>query len=505
MMIVLYDDAGWTAPSSGKTNLGNGSDFHQTPAFDALADASVAFSSAYSSPGCMPGRAALLAGQHAARTKVYANYTTNKGNPDLRIHNGPEMIDRLSPEVVTIAEALGPAGYESGYFGKYHLGTHMVDGPEEQGFDLNVGGTYEGLVSGGCCGNGETHFAGDNGEWNLPNLDGNGVYRQFMADRLADETMDWIDARTAQPWLAFVSHFSVHTPIEAPQPDIDLFEALPKQPESARHDNVVYAAMHHNLDWNLGRLVTYLETTPDPRWPGHNLIENTVVMVFSDNGGTGGFESEGVTFPKGDEDRELTNQLPLRSGKGTVWEGGMRVPLLIRFDPLGGGGAVRDEPVQHVDLYATLVDLAGAATPESHPLDGMSLAPLLQEQPDPLQRDRVFFHYPAYLDYVDARPPSGTPWRERPTSLVWTDQYKLKWVYEEERWYLYDLDNDIGENQNIACGNEALVADLGASLVQWLEDTEADLPVEKGTATEVPLPDPAMGTCGSTTTTQATP
>ena len=471
VVVVLLDDVGWTGLSGGQTSRGNGSDYHQTPRLDGLADQSVSFDAAYASPQCQPARAALLTGQHAGRTKMYANFDSNRADEALRNYDAPPTLERLPLESVTLAEMLGPQGYRTAHIGKWHIGAHGADGPEEQGFDVNIGGTDNGSISGGQ----DDHWSFMDGHFNLPNLGATEAGQQFAADRITDEAIAWLGQDLQTPGLVVVSHFSVHTPIQAPQTDIDLFDGTPP---GTHHSEPVYAAMLHNLDTNVGRIVDYLEQTPDPRRSCDQLIDNTLLVVLSDNGAVGGFASEGVQTS-----REISNQLPLKSGKGTAWEGGMRVPMIVRWDRAGAAGHIASEPVQHVDIAPTILDLAGLDAPTEVTLDGVSLRAALQG--DPLARTDVFFHFPAYLDYIDEGITDQL--RESPVSIAWRGDTKLTWRYETQTWEQYDLETDPGETTPMAPSNE-LVTDLGGALVAWLQQTGADLPLQKGTQQSVDYP-----------------
>jgi arylsulfatase A-like enzyme len=474
-VLVLLDDVGWTGVSGDPTTLGNGSDFHDTPRFDSLAAQSVAYSAAYVSPGCQPTRAALLTGQHAARTRLYANKDANRGEAALRLLDAPPTKSTLGVEAITIAETLKTADYRTAHIGKWHLGLNGTEGPVEQGFDVNIGGSYSGLPTGGS----DAHWAQADGAFDLPGLEANGVAYQFVADRLTDEALAWLGQGLQEPSFLHLSHFSVHAPIQAPDADVALFEAMPP---GVLHTDPVYAGMLYNLDWNIGRLIDYLEQTDDPRNPGSPLMDNTLLIVCSDNGGSGGYSTEGIVGV------EHTNNIPLRSGKGTAWEGGVRVPMLIRWDPEGAGGRVVDAPVQHIDVLPTIAELSGATIQTDQLLDGLSLVPTLAKSEAALGRDAIFFHFPAYLHYVGV---DAGVMRETPTSLVWADPWKLRWLYESQSWQLYNLSADLGELDNVAQDHPDVVMDLGTQLVDWLVEIEAHLPYEKDTNVLVPLPDPS--------------
>lgn len=475
VVFVLVDDLGWTGPAGGQTSLGMGSDYHKTPVLDALSGSAVSFTAAYASPQCQPSRGAILSGMQASRTRMYTNHDPNRAPAALRALDAPPNTTELGAPFETIAERMQGAGWRTGQFGKWHIGVPGQLGPEEQGFDINVGGTESGVISGGSDG----HFARSDGAWALPNLPANGVNRQFVADRLTDETIAWMGADLNTPSFAMVSHFSVHAPIMATPEDVAQFDGTPP---GTFHSDPVYGGMLYNLDANIGRLLTWLEETDDPRRDGDKLIDNTLFLVVSDNGASGGYDGVG-------EQHEVSNQRPLRGGKGTVWEGGVRVPMWIRWDRGQAAGQVSDELVMHLDLTATVLDIAGVDDHGTPPVDGVTLRPLIERDGGTIGRDQIFLHYPVYNDFQDL---GDLPeLRESPSSAAWQDDWKLIYRYDTQSWELYDLAIDIGETANVAAAHPDVVAFLGSKLVQWLVDTDAALPRFKETATVVPLPDPS--------------
>ena len=464
IVLILADDLGWTDLSGGRTCLGRGSDYYRTPNIDALAAAGVAFDNAYTTgPNCLPTRAALWSGRCAARTGCYTVPPSNRGQEQARQLDAAPTNSALAASYVTIAEAVRAAGYVTAYFGKWHLGDDPTLGPVAQGFASNAGGSWAGSVA--------SHFANAAGGWPLPGLPANGVAGQFLADRLTDEAVAFLGQPRAEPFFAAVSHFSPHVPVQAPAADIAAFDGVPK---GVRHRDQVYAAMLKNLDDNVGRVVAALESTDDPRNPGHKLIENTVVVFLSDNGGVGGYD--GVA-------PDITHQYPLRGGKGMLYEGGIRVPLIVRWDGVVTAGRVESEPVTSLDLYPTLAGIAGA-TLRTVPLelDGDDIRMMLLG--GAIAPRSLFWHFPCYLE-ADAA--AGT-WRTTPVSVVRNDNWKLLFFHETRRIELYDLAADLGETTNVAGSNFGLASSLCTALRDWLRDTGAALPRIKGTATEVPYP-----------------
>jgi arylsulfatase A-like enzyme len=471
IVFVLVDDLGWTDLSTGRTSKGNGSDYYRTPNIDALAARGMSFDNAYAcGPNCAPTRAALLTGLHPARTGVYTVLSWPPAR-NRRLDPAPNR-SFLLHSAWTIAETVRTVGYATGHFGKWHLGDDPDIGPRAQGFDHNAGGTGFGTVSGGSSG----HFARSDGSWDLPGLPANGMPYQFIAERLTDEAIAWMDANKHRPFLCWLSHFSVHTPIQAPAADVAAFDGVP--PGHFHHDQV-YAGMLKNLDDNVGRVVRFLEETEDPARPGSKLIDNTVVVFTSDNGGVGGYASAGVVGA-----RDITHQFPLRSGKGSLYEGGIRVPLIVRWDGRVPAGALNSSPVQSIDFHPTLARMAGALLSDEPQFDGVDLGPVLRGSTVDLARAGSFWHFPAY---ASASPILGT-WIETPASAVRRGQWKLRFAYETRAWELYDLANDPGESIDRAGERPDLVRVLGNELRAWLIATAAELPRERSSGIPVPLP-----------------
>lgn len=478
IVFLFADDFGWTDLSTGLPNGGNPSDYYRTPHMDRMASLGMSFTDFYTNgPNCAPTRAALMSGRWGEINGIYTVDSGNRGNAANRLLDAAPNNTTLPTSFVTLAETLRTAGYATGHFGKWHLGDDPTLGPTAQGFDRNVAGTGRGSVSGGSSG----HFAQADGSFNLPNCPANGVANQFMADRLTDEAVAWMGQHLNQPFFCYLTHFSVHTPIQAPTADRNAFNGVPL---GVRHRNQTYAGMLKNLDDGIGRVVAFLENTADPRRPGHMLIENTVVVFTSDNGGLGGYASAGVSGGQ-----EITHQYPLRSGKGSLHEGGIRVPLMVRWDGVVTPGAVRDVPLQSFDLYPTLAAIAGASVPPSVTLDGEDFAPVLRGQSNGPNRSALFWHFPGYLQ---ASTGQGT-WRTTPVSVIRRGTWKLMFFYETRSWHLYDLASDIGENVDVATNQPGLVRSMGFELRNWLISTNARMPRDKATGQQVPLPDPPGG------------
>jgi arylsulfatase A-like enzyme len=384
----------------------------------------------------------------------------------------------LDLEQITLAEVLKDAGYATGHFGKWHLGGYLGGGrPEQQGFDINIAGTNRGGSTGGFFANDKGAFPPKGNLPQMPGLPPNGKSGEWLDDRITGKAIDFMEAQKNQPFFVYMSFFSVHTPISAPEDDIVYFDNKTKSPY---HDNQVYAGFIKSFDDNVGRLINYLESTEDPNHSGEKLINNTLVIFYSDNGGLGGYERSGILA------HEVTDQYPLRDGKGSMKEGGIRVPLIVRWDGRITAGSINHNPVITVDFYPTLAEIAGTRAPSHKPLDGVSLMQTFRGEK--LTNRALYWHFPAYLNGKTIKD-GRLHFRTTPASVIRQDNWKLLYYYEFRQWELYDLANDIGENNNLSESHPEIVGRLGKSLVKWLRDTDADLPQEKGTKLEVALPE----------------
>ena len=463
IVIILADDLGWTDLSTGRTNGNHGSPYYRTPNLDALAAAGTCFPNAYSNgPNCAPTRAALWSGKWAARTGIYTVANGNRGKAEHRELAAAPNKTTLSPSFVTMAETLQSAGYTTAHFGKWHLGNAKDQAsPTEQGFDHQAGGDHRGGVGR------IRNFADDQGAFAIPGLPANGKPKQFMADRLTDDAIAWMSA-AKEPIFCCLSHYSVHTPIEAPPADL---AATPEAAEGSRHRNRRYAAMLKNLDDNCGRVMKFLSETDDPMRAGHKLMENTLIIFTSDNGGLGGYRKAGIGGGS-----EVTNQLPLRSGKGSLFEGGTRVPFIVRWDGQVKAGGLDATSLQSFDLYPTLASITGAALPADLQLDGLDLSGRFKMDPEVVADRALYWHFPGYLQ---ASSKLGT-WRTTPAASMRRLDIKVVFWFEDRTWSLFDLATDISEANNLADSRPDLLRPLALELREWLRATKAPMPREIG-------------------------
>jgi arylsulfatase A-like enzyme len=476
IVLIFADDLGWTDLSTGASNLANGSDYYKTPRIDSIASNGIAFTHAYScGPNCAPTRAALMSGRYAPHTGVYTVGDPNRGAERFRKLNAPANKTSLDPSFKTLAEVLREAGYDTGHFGKWHLGNDGTgSGPTEQGFDVNIGGTQAGTVSGGSRG----HFAKADGSFNLPGLVANGVDDEFIADRLTTEALQFMKSCKTQPFFTYLSHFSVHTPIQAPQEDQDSFKSAPK---GKNHTNMTYAGMLKNLDDNVGRILDFLKTTPDPRNPKSNLLDNTLILFISDNGGLGGYNDAGVPGSP-----EITHQFPLQSGKGSLFEGGIRVPCLVQWKSKLPSGVILNTPTITLDWFPTLINAAGVSLTDCNlELDGIDLMPWMLDSNKTSPDRPLYWHFPAYLQSSG----NGSTWRTTPGSVILRGPWKAHFYYENREWKLFNLDQDISEKDNLVDIEKKQLELMARDLFNWLETNEAALPMDKSSGKSEPLPE----------------
>jgi len=451
IVYVLADDLGWT-------DLGcQGSAYYRTPNLDRLAAEGLRLQRYYNSQNCAPTRAVLMSGLYAPRTGMYTVNTLERGAAaDRRMHVPPNET-RLPLDLFILPQALRAAGYATGMFGKWHLGTTRPHHPADRGFD-------EAIVSDG------RHF----NFTTVPPVEA--PPGQYLADFLTDRAVDFIGRHQGRPFFLYLPQFAVHTPIEAKP---ELVAEWRGRPPAGRHWHSTYAAMIQSVDESVGRLVARLAEL--------GLERDTVVIFSSDNGGLGGYDR---TEPPS-EKRGFTDNSPLRGGKGTLYEGGLRVPFIVRWPGVVPAGTVSDQPAAHIDVYPTLLELAGGRPRPGQPLDGVSLVPLLRDPASRLGRAAIHWHFPGYLEsYVHPR-----GWRTGPVGAIHAGNHKLLEFFETGAVELYDLARDPGETRDLATTEPARAAELRAQLAAWRQATGAAMPRMK-TPAELAASDPTPPTRG---------
>ena len=429
IVLIYVDDLGWK-------DVGfNGSLYYETPNMDQVASEGIIFTHAYANaPNCAPSRASLMTGLYTPRHGIYTVGSPARGWEEHRLMVPPPNTTDLSLSFVTLAEALQQAGYATGHFGKWHLGDTGFH-PEDQGFDVNVGGYFSGSPRGG-------YFA----PYNNPALV-DGPEGEHLTERLTDEAITFITDNRDRPFFLCLAYYAVHTPIQARAELVSQYE---NKPPDGGQDNRTYAAMIETTDVNIGRLMRHLDAL--------NLSHETVVIINSDNGGA----------------IQATSNEPLRGHKGMLYEGGIRVPLAMRWPNTIAPGRIDATPIIGLDLYPTLVDITGAA-PLEYNLDGVSLLPILDDSGSLAERN-LYWHFPAYLEMPRAYP--GI-WRITPAGAIRRGHYKLIEFFEGGVVELYNLSNDPGEANNLADRMPELAATMRGNLAAWRDAVGAAMPTPK--------------------------
>jgi arylsulfatase A len=423
IVLILADDLGWT-------DLGcQGSKYYRTPNLDKLASEGVRFTTAYSAcTVCSPTRAAVLTGQYPARLHI-TDWIAGHKRPFARL-SVPDWTMHLPHETTTIAERLREAGYSTLHIGKWHLGGEEF-GPTTHGFQTNIGGNDKGSPP-------SYFFPYERNNIRLPGLT-EGHEGEYLNERLADETISWIESRKDKPFFVYLPHYAVHTPLQAPADAIEANKQrlIPGYPQQ----NPTYCSMVESLDAAVGKLTAKLA-----EW---KLAENTIVVFTSDNGG--------LVL------RDTTSNAPLRVGKGSAYEGGVRIPLIVRY-PAAIMPAVNDTPVISMDLLPTLVELATGKAPGADQVDGVSLARVLTKNEKLAPRD-LFWHYPHY------HPGGATPY-----TAIRSGDWRLVEFFEDQHVELYNLKEDIGEKTDLAAKEPVKRDELRAKLQAWRKGVGAQLP-----------------------------
>ena len=434
IVLILADDLGYS-------DVGfNGATFYETPNIDRLARQGMTFSNAYTGgPNCAPTRACLVTGTYTPRHKIFTPGGLAKGDPrkmklkvpvrasDFKRRQlgdpWPPNIDSrtvLDPNFVSIAEVLKAAGYTTARLGKWHLG------PDTQGFDVSSLGASD---------NGKPRYYDD----------------PLAADRLTQAGIDFIGENRERPFFLYLPHWDVHTPLVAKEEVIARFTLKFERTKPARSYKPVFAAMIEAVDQSVGRITKALADL--------SLEDNTLVMFSSDNGGVGN-----ITFNE-----------PLRAGKGSLYEGGVRIATCARWPAATPAGSTCDTPITSVDFLPTLAELAGAKLPDSQPTDGASFVPLLKGE-RALENRPIYWHYPLYLSGSGRTDFTGTGWRTTPTSAIRQGDFKLIEFFEDGHIELYNLRQDVGEENDLTATLPDKARQLRANLKSWQRSVDAPIP-----------------------------
>lgn len=442
VLILLVDDLGWR-------DLGPyGQDLAQTPNIDTFAKQSVRFTAAYSAgPVCSPTRAALMTGKYPARVNIN-DWIPGTEFPKAKTLPPPDL-DQLPLDHVTLAEALRGAGYSTFHVGKWHLGGKGYL-PQDQGFDVNIMGSHIGHPA--------SHFFPYGNSLNdhppsshavpLPTLEPRDG--EYLADRQAEEAVSLIRIAAAgqRPFFMHLSFYAIHAPWQGPSALVEKYDKLSRDAAAKTPRNrIVTAAMIDATDHAIGRVLDELRAT--------GLDRNTIVFLTSDNGGLG----------------PASDNRPLRGQKRSLWEGGIRVPLLIRWPNVAAPGTTIAEPVISQDLFATACDAADVPIPNEVKRDACSLMPLISRKSASLGREAIFWHFP-----------HNETANVGPRGAVRRGKWKLIEDYESGELLLFDLDADPSESTNLATHYPDIASQLAETLKTWRSQVGANMPTPNPTA-----------------------
>ena len=459
IVVILADDLGWADLTS------YGSSFYETPNLDKLAAKGVRFTKGYATcPVCSPTRSSLMTGKYPVKTGVTdwirGRQQDGKAKPYEKLIAQPTAY-QLALEEKTIAEVALENGYKTFFAGKWHLGEEEKYWPENQGFQINKGGWSAGAPTGKINDSTGAYFT----PYKNPRLS-DGPKGEYITDRLTKETLSFIDNTKKSPFLLMYSLYAVHNPMQAPVALIKKYEEKQKKIVAQTkdtflkdeawmknekdwkrrlvQDNPVYAAMIENMDWNIGRIFEKLKEA--------GLEDNTLVIFTSDNGGLSTAEGSPTT------------NSPLRAGKGWLYEGGIRVPLIMYWKGKIVAGSTSDVPVSTADIFPTIAKAVNDQYKKEKRIDGEDILQILSKPSSYTNRD-LFWHYPHYSNQGG-----------KPGSAMLEGNFKLIYNYEDETIELYNIKDDIAEKNNIALANKAITEKLKSKLFKWLKENNARMP-----------------------------
>ncbi|MCP4784601.1 MAG: sulfatase [Fuerstiella sp.] len=444
-VVILVDDLGYMDVGANNPKC-----FYETPHIDGLAKSGMRFTDGYAAnPVCSPTRYSLITGKYPTRVRATNFFSGKRGG---KYHPAP-LNNNMPLDEITIAQALKDKGYATFFAGKWHLGSSEEYYPQNRGFDVNIGGYSRGGPY-----SGKRYFA----PFENPQIKVESPEGDHLPARLARETASFINANKDKPFLAYLAFYSVHTPLMG-RPDLvekhkkkaaaiageefaDEEQIFGDSPRKVRilQKHAVYAAMVEAMDQAVGKVLQQLEDS--------GVADNTVVLLTSDNGGLS--TSEGSP----------TSNLPLRGGKGWVYEGGIREPWIVRYPGVTKAGAECAEPICSIDLFPTIA--AAAGIPVNHKIDGIDIRPALRGEV--LNRESLFWHYPHYSNQ------GGIP-----GGAIREGDFKLVERYEDGRVHLYNLVSDIGETNDLAAEMPQRVKQMRNRLHAWYQSVDAQFLQEK--------------------------
>lgn len=431
VLFIFLDDYGWRDCGF------MGSDFYETPNIDKLAGEGMIFTQAYAAAAnCAPSRACLLSGQYTPRHEIFNVGTSLRGNPKFSKLKHVPGTDTLRTDIRTWAHCIQDAGYATGTIGKWHLSKD----PLPYGFDSNFAGSHSGSPPKG-------YFPPHPGAPGLRNAPKD----EYLTDRLHDEALAFIEQHQTQPWFLYLTHFAVHTPLQAKP---ELKKKYESKGPGQLHDHAVMAAMIESVDQGIGRLTQKLDDL--------DLTDKTAIVFTSDNGGYG----------------PATSMAPLKGYKGTYYEGGIREPFFVKWPGIVPPGTTSDVPIINVDLFPTFCEMTGAKLPSNQPLDGTSLLPILTGN-GTLPPRALHWHFPAYLQGYSRVDQQRDPiFRTRPCGIIREGNWKLHEYFEDGDLELYNLAEDPGETKDLSQQNVEKAEELLSKMRSWRRSVGAPVPSE---------------------------
>ncbi len=422
IIVINVDDMGWK-------DVGfMGSAYYETPHIDYLASLGMVFTNGYASASnCAPSRACLMTGQWTPRHGVYTVSPSTRGKTETRKLIPTKNTHTLAPSHKILPKVLQAHGYQTCHAGKWHLSND----PLTYGFDVNIGGGHNGLP--------RSYYPP------YKNVKIKGGSDKYLTDAIMEKAIHFVDT-VQKPFYLNYSPYAVHVPIMAVDSIVPKYEN--KKPWKGQ-GNAKYASMVDNLDRNIGLLTKKLKEK--------NLFDKTLIVFTSDNGGLYG----------------ITKQKPLRAGKGSYYEGGIRVPFFFTYKNKIGASVKNNTPITNLDIYPTLLEYAGIKAPTLK-LDGQSLKPVLEAQEFNLDR-ALYWHFPIYLEAYNVNDNENRDalFRTRPGTVIRKGNWKLHYYYEDKAVELYNLADDIGEKNNLAEANPEQAEALLKILKQWCKTTNA--------------------------------
>ena len=431
VILINADDLGWSDLSL------MGSNYYETPNINKLAESGMTFYNAYASAAnCAPSRASMLSGKYTTEHHIYTVGNSERGNKKTRKLIPIKNNKILDLDFILISEMFKSEGYTNGIFGKWHLGPEGFY-PEQSGFDLNIGGCEKGGPGPGG------YFS----PYENPKIE-DGPEGEYLTDRIGNEVVKFIENNQNSPFFAYVPFYSVHTPIQSKE---QYREKYLNKTSDKYHNRPDYAAMIQSLDENVGKILNKIEEL--------ELSEKTLIIFTSDNGGI----------------RSISNQYPLRAGKGSYYEGGIKVPLIFSWKNKIKSQSKSLERVVNIDFFPTLKNIIGYKN-DNLELDGVDLSPIFQEEK--IEERALYFHFPIYLEAYNVQKDNGFDpiFRTRPGSVIIKGNWKLHHYFEDNNLELYNLKNDISESNDLSKENTEKTLELFIDLKIWRDNRKAPVP-----------------------------